>query len=95
MAMPKKLIAFAEQPGSVLSDADREFAEAVDRLSRRGVGFGFMQQVCEWAWQEYCERMGLPAGAWGPESHAAEVARLEAENRELRSLVRRLESRAD
>lgn len=76
--LPKQIVAWMGETGAAMSAADHEFIEAVDRLSRQGVGFGFMQQVCEWRWQEFAERMGFPGSAWGPEYFHRRIAELEA-----------------
>src|SRR5262249_2076973 len=63
--LPQKLRDWLRQPGSVLLPGFREFVVAVREFAAHGVGYGFMQQVIEWIWQEKD-----PIGAWGPEFHS-------------------------
>lgn len=87
MSIPEKLRKWAEQPGAVLTDLDRGFCEMVaDYADARG-GYGFMQQVIEWLWQERAAKRGSPGSASGPESHGKEIAALEAENARLRGAI--------
>lgn len=85
--LPKRLQEHLRQPGAFITDADREFIEAVRALAARGVGYGFMQQVAEWMWEEKC-----PGGSWGPEYFEAKVLDLE---RRLASAYERCAKIAD
>lgn len=69
-----------------LSAADHQFIADMRRAAANDVGYGFMQQVIEWEWQEK-----HLIGAWGPEyfnaeaqKQAAEIERLTAENERLK-----------
>lgn len=59
-----------------LSAAEMRFIANMRLAASDGVGYGFMQQVTEWEWQDKGE------GAWGPEYFHAEIERLTAELQE-------------
>lgn len=65
--LPRQIKEWLKQPGSRLGEDERLFIQCVRHFAGRSVGYGFMQQVCEWEWQAACERDGLPGSAWGPE----------------------------
>lgn len=79
MPIPEKLRKWANQPGAVLGPVESAFIEAIEEYFKAGVGFGFAQQVIEWMWQEFAERMGFPGSAWGPEYFNARIHELETE----------------
>ena len=79
MTAEQRLREWAKQPETAVSPAEWQFLAAVQQYAGRGVGFGFMAQVIEWEWQHYCERMGFPGGAWGPEYYDNRIRELEAE----------------
>lgn len=81
--LPMKLQKWLEQPGSVLTTGDRAFVEEVRTYARLGVGFGFMQQVIEWVWQEWAAQYGLQGSSWGPEYFGARIAELETKYKYL------------
>jgi hypothetical protein len=81
--MPRKLREWCARPHSAgIGPGEAAFLAAVYRAHSIKVGFGFMQQVCEWVWQEECPHG--PEGTWGPEYFGKEIDRLEAENKELK-----------
>jgi len=45
-----------------ISVSDRQFIADMRKAAADAVGYGFMQQVIEWEWQDHDE-----IGAWGPE----------------------------
>lgn len=48
-----------------VTQEEKEFILAMRDASRKGVGYGWMQQIIEWEWQDKSgEEM-----AWGPEWH--------------------------
>lgn len=69
--LPTRLRNWLAQPGCQITSAEVEFLEAVRAFAARGVGYGFMQQIIEWEWQD----KGI--GAWGPEYFAGRIAALE------------------
>lgn len=75
--LPEKLRKWHQQPYSVLDPECVKFVEQVHEFARRGVGYGFMQQVIEWIWQEETEKRYGTNGAWGPEFFAAQIRELE------------------
>ena len=66
--LPEKLSKHIDLPGSSISAAERAFLQAVHDSAKMGVGYGWMQQVIEWVWQE------AGPGAWGPEYFYADKA---------------------
>lgn len=70
-------------PTCGVSPFEWAFLAAVRDAAKLGVGFGWMQQVVEWEWQDKCERDGPSGGAWGPEYFNRRIAELEAANAEL------------
>lgn len=54
-----------------ISVVDRQFIADMRRAAANEVGYGFMQQVTEWEWQDKDE-----FGAWGPEYFEKEIERL-------------------
>lgn len=95
MSLPAKLVAWAGENNGRITDAEAAFCDAVDRLSRAGVGFGFMQQVCEWMWQDFCARLNLPGGAWGPEYFNEKIAKLERTQKDLLAFAKLIATYAD
>ena len=85
--IPAKLQQWMQQPGARLLPGELEFLEQVRRFAAMGVGYGFMQQIIEWEWQDDCARAGFPGGAWGPESHELEMRQLEKELSEALELL--------
>lgn len=81
----EKLLVHLAHPHTFLTLADRAFVQAVYDGAARGVGFGFMQQVTEWVWQEWAARNGFSGSAWGPEYFNARIAELEKELGALRT----------
>lgn len=65
--LPKKLQQWLTRPGTVITPAEIAFIHAMRASAAEGVGYGWMQQVIEWEWQE------KGVGAWGPESFEAEL----------------------
>lgn len=59
-------------PSCKMSPADWEFVAAIRKAAAAGVGYGAMQQYCEWEWNAKHDGMG-----WGPCSHEKEIASLE------------------
>ena len=55
---------------------EREYLRALREAASQGVGYGWMQQVCEWEWRDYLQGK---AGAWGPYYYENLVTRLETE----------------
>lgn len=77
MRLPKKLTDWAAQcEGAMITEYELEFLRAVNRAADFGVGFGWMQQVIEWAWQEQSEIDGLPGSSWGPEYFGTKISDL-------------------
>lgn len=74
--IPAKLTRWAEQPGTRITRAELDFINEVHVAAEQFVGYGWMQQVIEWIWQE----RGI--GSWGPESHQQRISDLEAQVRE-------------
>jgi hypothetical protein len=72
--IPEKLAVWAQQPNAVVSPAEMAFLAAIREARAGYVGYGWMQQVIEWAWQEESGE-----GAWGPEYFGKQIAQLEAE----------------
>ncbi len=93
--LPKKLQEWLKQPGSVLTQADRDFVQDADLYARLGVGYGFMQQVTEWLWQEWADKVNLPGSAWGPEFFNAKIAELTAERDKLLAFKTYVHKRLD
>lgn len=56
-----------------VSDADKLFIANMRHAAKNGVGYGFMQQITEWEWQDNGDY------AWGPEFFAEERKTLTAE----------------
>ena len=80
--MPQKLKDWCNRPYSAgIGPEEAFFLNAVYSAHHNGVGFGFMQQVCEWIWQE--ESPYGPDSAWGPEYFGKEISRLESRIKEL------------
>src|SRR6476619_3208571 len=50
---------------------EKEFIRDMRKAASYGVGYGFMQQVIEWEWQD------AGPGAWGPQYFNAEIRSLE------------------
>jgi hypothetical protein len=63
----------SQSPICRVSSAERKFIADMRAAAAAGVGYGWMQQVCEWEWQEY----GL--AAWGPEYFQRRIDELEAQ----------------
>jgi hypothetical protein len=60
-----------------LSPAERNFIADVAAAALQSVGYGFMQQICEWVWQDHLEIQGKPNTAWGPEYFNKRIRELE------------------
>jgi hypothetical protein len=54
--------------------AEAQFILDMRCAAKRGVGYGFMQQVIEWEWQS------KGPGAWGPEYFEQRIRELETKN---------------
>ena len=61
-----------------ISAADSQFIEDMRRAAANEVGYGFMQQVTEWEWQDKHDH------SWGPEYFDAEIDRLSSEVKNLK-----------
>lgn len=68
----ERLALWAQQPGAVVTGAQRQFIEDMRRARADGVGYGWMQQIIEWEWQSE----GI--GALGPDYYERRLA--EAKN---------------
>lgn len=66
---------WSKQPGAVVTDAQRQFIADMRSARESGVGYGWMQQIIEWEWQNKAP------GSWGPEYFRAEIAAAHAEGR--------------
>ena len=56
MAVKRKTIEellaiWSQQPGAVVSDAERAFIRDMRWAAQHRVGYGWMQQVIDWEWQ--------------------------------------------
>lgn len=82
--LEQRIAQWAQQPGAFVTVIEWSFIAAMRDFARRGVGYGWMQQVIEWEWQS------KGSGSWGPESHerdlAAMTARAEAAERDAERL---------
>jgi hypothetical protein len=67
MKLEQRLEQWLKQPGTVVTDAERQFIRDMRWAAEHGVGYGWMQQIIEWEWQSKD-----PIGAWGPERHESE-----------------------
>jgi hypothetical protein len=73
MTVEEKLTAWASQgPTARVSPAERQFIEDMRKAAAAGVGYGWMQQVIEWEWQEK-----YPGTAWGYEYFMNQIRELE------------------
>jgi hypothetical protein len=68
MILEERLAEWLKQPGTALSAAELQFITDMRKAARKGVGYGWMQQVIEWEWQEV-----HPGSAWGPEYYEKEL----------------------
>ena len=82
MTVEERLAEWEKQPGARVSSDERAFILYMREASKRGVGYGWMQQVIEWEWQSKD-----PKGAWGPEYFAAQRAEAVASNAEWLSTL--------
>jgi len=73
MSIEEKLAKWAEQPGAVVTEPERQFIENMRKAASAGVGYGYMQQVIEWEWQS------VGPAALGPEYYGARIRELEEE----------------
>lgn len=68
MSIESKLNKWLKQPGTFVTSAEREFIARMREAAAAGVGYGWMQQVIEWEWQDLLMRKyGTDVGAFGPE----------------------------
>lgn len=74
-------IVATELYGHRLPPQDWEFIAALRKAAAAGVGYGAMQQYCEWEWRAKDEH-----GAWGPLSHEKDVDELEPDAERYRWL---------
>lgn len=73
----QRLADFLIQPGARVSNSELRFIADMRVAAREGVGYGFMQQVIEWEWQN------TGVGAFGPEYFNKRIAALEKKVAEL------------
>jgi hypothetical protein len=74
-------IVATELYGHRLPPADWEFIAAIRKAAAAGVGYGAMQQYCEWEWNARHDGTG-----WGPLSYERERAELEPDAERYRWL---------
>lgn len=70
----QRLFEWAKQPGAVVTSAEWDFIADMRHARANGVGYGWMQQVIEWEWQDES-----PETALGPESYERELVAAQAE----------------
>lgn len=75
----RALADWAKQPGATITDATRQFVADMRKARAAGVGYGAMQQIIEWEWQDVDE-----ATAQGPQATMRALDELKAEIAELR-----------
>ena len=82
--IPKRMLDWEAQDPSVcrITTADLKYIIAVREAYSAGVGFGAMQQIVEWIWQE-----NNPDLSWGPEYYNKKIDKLEAEIRRLKEMI--------
>jgi hypothetical protein len=79
MSIESRIAEWLKQPGTAVTPAEREFITLFRAAAANGVGYGWMQQVIEWEWQESMQKhYGLDVGALGPEYFQKELRALEA-----------------
>jgi len=72
MSVESKLADHIMRPRAFVTNAELQFIKDMREAARRGVGYGWMQQIIEWEWQD----KGLAAR--GPEYFGARIRELEA-----------------
>jgi hypothetical protein len=72
MSLENKLARWLEQPGTFMTSAERQFIADMRKAASAGVGYGWMQQIIEWEWQDKGD------GAIGPEFALKLLRELEA-----------------
>lgn len=70
------------ETGGAVGEVEQAFVQMVHAFAFLGVGYGFMQQIIEWIWQE--TRIG--SGAIGPEFYEKKIRALEDQIKKLKVL---------
>lgn len=81
MELPTKLKEWLKLPGARLLPREIEFIARMRESAATGVGYGFMQQVIEWEWQDRA------IGSHGPEYFRKRIDELEKERDALRASI--------
>lgn len=79
LTLEQRLAQWASQPGAFVTAAEWEFIQHMRDAARCGVGYGWMQQIIEWEWDEKSPH------SWGPEYHERQLAALRAECARLKA----------
>jgi hypothetical protein len=48
--LEERIEEWSKQPGAFMSRAEWKFISDMRRAASDGVGYGFMQQMCQWEW---------------------------------------------
>jgi len=73
VSIEKKLQKFLKQPGAMpMTSHEHRFILDMRTAASNGVGYGWMQQIIEWEWQEKA-----PGMSFGPEYYETTIRNLE------------------
>jgi hypothetical protein len=55
-SLEERLEDWAKQPGAGVTSAERQFIVDMRRAASEGVGYSWMQQMCQWEWDWWFEQ---------------------------------------
>lgn len=56
MNIEQRLDEWLKQPGTFVTPAELQFVRDMRKAAEHGVGYGWMQQVIQWEWDDYMKR---------------------------------------
>ena len=78
LTVEERLSEWMKQPGAFVRPCERLFIEDMRSAANASVGYGWMQQIIEWEWQNTLHhKWQLNSGAFGPDYFGKRIAELE------------------